>query len=88
VNNLWLKVSKQQGLLAGRVIKEVIVAINLPEAQETKVITVTEVIEQITQHVIKKLKRAQPAKKAKRYLHLWCLESLMQHWTRQKLKLK
>jgi hypothetical protein len=81
-------VNQQQDLLVDNALQEVIAAIDLPEAQETKTIMVIEAIEQITHPVIKKSKRAQPAKRARRYLHLWFLESSMQLWIRQKLKLK
>jgi hypothetical protein len=57
--------SKQQDLLVASVLQEAIAAISLREAQKIKVITVIEVIEQITHHVIKKPKPVPLVKKAK-----------------------
>jgi hypothetical protein len=69
MSNLQQRASQHQDLLADRVIQEVIVAINLPEVQETKAVTAIEAIEQIIRHAIKNLKLVQQAKKAKLYLH-------------------
>jgi hypothetical protein len=78
----------QADLRADRVIQEVIVAINLPEVQETKAATVTEVIKQITHLVIKNPKPVQQAKRAKLYLHRLYRVNLTLLWIRLKLKLK